>query len=175
MKWSIRPGRQDDIAAMQRVEVEAGERFRDISLDSIADDEPPGTPELAEHVRNGSAWVAVAHKPAAESVVGYATASQVDGEGHLDQVSVSTSAAGQGIGLALICEVHEWAKAQGFTEVTLTTFAEVPWNGPYYERLGYAPMSETALGPELAAIREQERQTGLDVTPRLAMRCPLDK
>jgi predicted N-acetyltransferase YhbS len=173
MKWSIRLGQQDDIDAMQRVEVKAGERFRDICMDSVADDDPPSAPQLESHVRGGTAWVAVVTNAGAETVVGYATASAVDGEGHLDQVSVSTSAAGKGIGLALICEVHEWAKAQGFSEVTLTTFTEVPWNGPYYERLGYTPMSENALGPELSAIREQERQSGLDVTPRLAMRCPL--
>ena len=41
--------------------------------------------------------------------------------------------------LALIEHVAGWARAHGSPALTLTTFTEVPWNAPYYERLGFRP------------------------------------
>jgi len=31
----------------------------------------------------------------------------------------------------------EWAETKRLAGLTLTTFAEVPWNAPYYDRLGF--------------------------------------
>ncbi len=50
--------------------------------------------------------------------------------------------------------------------MTLTTFADVPWNGPYYRRLGWRDLPAAELGPELAAIRRHEASLGLDAWPR---------
>jgi hypothetical protein len=44
--------------------------------------------------------------------------------------------------------------------VTLTTYADVPWNGPWYARHGFAELAE--LTPELARLRAAERAAGLD-------------
>jgi GNAT superfamily N-acetyltransferase len=170
MAWMIRAGAADDVEAMQRIELEAGARFREIGLDAIADDDPPAATTLLRHVDAGTAWVAVdetGHR------IGYATASVVDDNGHLDQVSVVPDAAGRGIGRALIDHVHAWARATGHDAVTLTTFTNVAWNGPYYERLGYEMVAAEHLGPELAAIRADEIAAGLEVSPRTAMRINL--
>jgi len=53
--------------------------------------------------------------------------------------------------------------------MTLTTFSDVPWNGPYYARLGWSALPEAGLPPELAAARQHERDLGLDQWPRQAM------
>ena len=106
----------------------------------------------------------------ADRPVAYACASVVDGEGHLDQVSVRRSYARRGIGGALVEQVCEWAKTEGLHAVTLTTFRQVEWNGPLYERYGFAPLDEGDHGPELTAIRTAERAAGIDVAPRIAMR-----
>ena len=78
--------------AMQAIEVDAGERFRDIGLHVVADDPPPVAAVLLEHVAAGTAWVA---EEAPSVAVGYALASVVDGDGHLDQVSVRVGFAAQ--------------------------------------------------------------------------------
>jgi hypothetical protein len=54
--------------------------------------------------------------------------------------------------------------------LTLTTFTHVPWNAPYYERLGFRPLPEAELTPGLVAIRQNEAAHGLDRWPRLSMR-----
>jgi hypothetical protein len=53
--------------------------------------------------------------------------------------------------------------------MTLTTFCDVPWNGPYYTRLGWSTLRAADLTPELAATRQHERDLGLDEWPRQAM------
>ncbi|MGC3003056.1 GNAT family N-acetyltransferase, partial [Streptomyces sp. G35A] len=52
----------------------------------------------------------------------------------------------------------------------LTTFAEVPWNAPYYARLGFRPLTGPDLTPGLRRIRAEELGHGLDRWPRVCMR-----
>jgi GNAT superfamily N-acetyltransferase len=183
---TIRAAGLGDVAAMQRLEVDAGRRFADIGFHSIAGDDPAPAEELAGYVEGGRAWVAVLADDAepvgdGEPVgdagpvgdgepVGYAIARVVDGEGHLDQVSVGVDAGRRGIGRALVEAVCTWAAAQGFAAVTLTTFRDVAWNGPLYRRWGFEVLDAEQLTPELAAIRLAEQARGIDVAPRQAMR-----
>jgi len=56
--------------------------------------------------------------------------------------------------------------------VTLTTFRDVPWNAPFYARLGFRVIE--ALSPGLQAIRDHERDIGDDAFgSRVAMRIDL--
>ena len=65
-----------------------------------------------------------------------------------------------------------WATSEGFDAITLTTYRDVPWNGPFYESLGYVTIGD--LTPELSAIREHERAIGDDdFGPRIVMRLAL--
>ena len=54
--------------------------------------------------------------------------------------------------------------------MTLTTFTDVPWNAPYYRRLGWTTIDETDLSPGLARVVERETAHGLSRWPRVAMR-----
>jgi GNAT superfamily N-acetyltransferase len=167
MKVTLRLAVIGDVERLRDIEVDAGARFRSVGLDVIADDEPPTAEALIAYVEHGAAWVA---ESTDGLVVGYATASIVDHEGHLDQVSLIGAAAGHGIGRLLIDKVCEWTQVQGIKTVTLTTFRGVAWNGPYYARMGFVGIEPTKLGPELAAIRSAEQQAGIEVSPRIAMR-----
>ena len=53
--------------------------------------------------------------------------------------------------------------------LTLTTYVDVPWNGPYYRCLGFVPVPDAAIGPQLRAVRAREAAYGLDAWPRTAM------
>ncbi len=55
----------------------------------------------------------------------------------------------------LLERVIESARQMGYPAVTLTTFREVPWNAPFYTRLGFAMLDELTLPAGLAAKREQ--------------------
>ncbi|HSP70727.1 MAG TPA: GNAT family N-acetyltransferase, partial [Gaiellaceae bacterium] len=84
--------------------------------------------------------------------------------------SVHPDHARQGIGRALIERAASWASAHGLHALTLTTYVGVPWNGPYYERLGFRYLARDEETPGLRAIRDDESAAGLDAWPRACMR-----
>jgi len=98
----------------------------------------------------------------------------VDGAAHVEQVSVHPDHAGRGIGCALLERAAAWARAHELRAITLTTYVEVEWNGPYYERLGYRYLTPGEETPGLRAIRRHERELGLDAWPRACMVRALD-
>lgn len=152
---------------MQEIEVDAGERFRHVGLGDIADDAPTSRSLLEGHVEAGTAWVAC---DGDDRVIGFATSSIVDGDAHLDHISVIPAASGHGAGRSLIDGVLDWARAGRRDFITLTTFRDIPWNGPYYARLGFRTLAASEMGPGLTRIRTREKRDGLDIRERIAMR-----
>jgi GNAT superfamily N-acetyltransferase len=104
-----------------------------------------------------------------EPPVGFASVGIVDGDAHLRQLSVEPRESRRGRGTALLTAVCDWATSSGFRAVTLTTFRDVPWNGPFYAARDFGEVD--VLTPGLAAIRDREVLIGLDdLGPRIAMR-----
>ncbi|MFD9406458.1 GNAT family N-acetyltransferase [Streptomyces sp. NPDC059989] len=163
---SIRAVRQDELPLLQDIERAAGRCFRDIGMAEIADDEPLPLDELARYREAGLAWVAV---DGADAPVAYLIADRVDGNLHVEQVSVHPDSARRAIGRSLIEHLAEYAVRDGVPALTLTTFTEVPWNAPYYARCGFRLLDENGLTPGLREIREHEALHGLDRWPRACM------
>ncbi|RBO88455.1 GNAT family N-acetyltransferase [Nocardia puris] len=166
----LRPATEADLPALREIERAAGAPFAEIGMRTVADDEPPSLETLREFQRAGRAWV---YADAADEPVAYLVAGLVDGNAHIDQVSVLPAYAGRRLGKRLIDHTIRWARAEGLSAITLTTFVEVPWNGPYYERLGFRYVLPTDETPELLAVRAAESAHGLDHWPRAAMRADL--
>jgi hypothetical protein len=80
---------------------------------------------------------------------------------------------GLGIGRALIAAAEAQAAADGHAEVTLTTYLEVPWNAPFYRRLGFADFVPGPDRPDLLKVQADEAAWGFARWPRGAMRKPL--
>jgi GNAT superfamily N-acetyltransferase len=158
----IREASLTDLPVLRDIERAAGTPFRDVGMAAIADDEPPTIDELTAYQRAGRAWVW------GDPPVAYVLADEVDGYAHIEQVSVHPGHSRRGIGRALVDHVGAWAAARGLAGLTLTTFADVPWNAPYYARLGFVVVTD--LTPGLRAIRDHEVTRGLDSWPRVAMR-----
>jgi hypothetical protein len=66
--------------------------------------------------------------------------------------------------------VCRWAEERGYLAVTLTTFRDVPWNMPFYARLGFEEIPAATLTPALRSVLEDEARRGLDPARRVAMR-----
>jgi GNAT superfamily N-acetyltransferase len=163
----IRASRTSDGATLREIERSAGERFRAIGLETVAEDEPMSETELAAYAIDGRSWVAV---DAADRPVGYVLVEQVDGSAHVAQITVVPESQGKGIGRALLDRVRIWAIAANFPAITLTTFDDVPWNRPLYEHLGFVVLTEEEIGPDLQAVRRDESDRGLDPATRVCMR-----
>ena len=163
----IRPARADDGPALQEIERLAGVRFRDVGLPHIADAEPESIDHLAEYADAGRSWVAV---DGDDRPMGYVVVDVVDGNAHIEQISVRPDSQGTGVGRVLVDEVRTWAAENGRPAITLTTFSDVPWNRPLYEHLGFTVFADNELGPELRAVRSHEATLGLDPALRVCMR-----
>lgn len=152
---TVRPARSSDLAVLVAIERAAGETFRPLGMDVVADDEPPRVEQLAIFAQEGRAFVAVDRD---DRPVGYLLLELVDGAAHIEQVSVHSSHARQGTGRALIDRAATRALDHGLRALTLTTYVTVPWNGPYYERLAFRYLTEDEETDGLRAIRGRERR-----------------
>lgn len=166
----VRAATDGDVAAMQDVERSAGALFRTIDEPRIArcaDDPPMSTDELRAYVDAGRAFVAVDEDG---SAVGFIALEVVDGCAHVEEVAVHADAQGRGHGGALLDAAASWAATNGVPAVTLTTFRDVPWNAPYYERRGYRVLADAELTDGLRAKVAEEAAHGLDPDLRVVMR-----
>lgn len=168
----IRPARPADAQAQRAVERAAGARFAEVGMAGVAADEPMSVERLAAYAEAGRSWVAT---DATDHVLGYVVVELIDGCAHIEQVSVEPDHQGQGMGRGLIDEVERWAAGRRIEAMTLTTFAEVPWNRPLYEHLGFRVLQEHELSRGLRAVRTDEAAHGLDPESRVCMRRPVQR
>ena len=105
--------------------------------------------------------------------VGFALADVADGEAYLSEIDVHPEHARQGLGTRLVRAVVEWGVARGFACLSLVTFRHLPWNAPFYARLGFIALPDRAIGPELRGFIAEEEAAGIDTRKRVAMRLAL--
>lgn len=160
-----RPG-SHELLLIQELEVRAARLFLDLDMDVVANDPPPPLQELHEDLLRGRIWVATDDH---DALVGYLRTGWVDEAPHLEQVTVDPAHGRRGHGRALIAHAENWGRTMGAGRMTLTTYRDVPWNGPYYQRLGWRELAPDELGPELRTIRAGEAARGLDRWARTAM------
>lgn len=162
----IRHPTLDELFQIQQLELAAGAIFHTVDMAEIAEDDPPSRQTLERYLDLGQIWVVLGSD---RTVQAYLMLDRVDGCAHIEQVSVAPAAQGAGLGRALIAHAGRWAGLNNLPALTLTTFAEVPWNAPYYQRLGFVQMADDMLSPGLVQIRAQEQAAGLDRWPRVCM------
>jgi GNAT superfamily N-acetyltransferase len=154
----IRPAEPDDLLVLPEIDERADSLFR------VAGYELPEIPAPVQARREALA-IFVAGRPA----VGFVWLSELDGLVHIEELAVVPGRMRQGLGSALLAAACEWAAAAGYPAITLTTFADVAWNAPFYATRGFAVVED--LTPGLAAVRDKEREVGLDaVGQRVVMR-----
>lgn len=161
----IRPATEADVSLLPGIEVKAAERFRDAGLESIADRPPAPKDAYAPFLRNGGLVVAAAPDG---QVVGFIAVGTVDGDGYIDEISVVPEFGNRGLGRRLIQAACEVAGTRRQQWLRLTTFRDIPWNAPWYRRLGFRDLEPTSVGPALGLILERQQDLHR-LSPRVAM------
>ncbi|MFL5620433.1 MAG: GNAT family N-acetyltransferase [Gemmatimonadaceae bacterium] len=117
--------------------------------------------------RAGRLWVVLAD----DEPVGFAHVVVHESRvAHLEEVDVHPHHGRRGLGRRLVQTVCAWATSHGFDAVTLTTFRDVPWNMPFYARLGFEPVAPDAVSAAMHSVIEDEVRRGLDAARRVVMR-----
>lgn len=114
----------------------------------------------------GLLWVA---RVPAGHPVGFALVEPLGHDLHLEELDVVPEHARQGLGTALVHAVCDYATSKR-RALTLTTFRNVPWNRPFYERLGFRVLEGAGIPPRLAERIAGETARGLPRELRVAMR-----
>ena len=163
---TVRAPMPGELPLLQAIGVAAGRRFAEVGLDAVAEDPPIALTALEGWRKAGRVWVTTDRDG---HPVGFVVVDLLDAAAHIEEVSVRPDEGGRGHGMALMRHVEKWARVKGFATVTLTTFREVPWNRPWYERRGYRVLAEEEWTPGLVARREHEAEHGLDPDQRVVM------
>lgn len=150
-----------DLGLLQGIEEAADDRFTQLA------GRPPGWPAARSGQRRAAAGgtLVVVGSP----VVGFAQVLEVAGEFHLEQLSVLPQWGRQGVGAMLLAAAYGLAADAGRRRVVVRTFADVPWNGPWYAAHGFrevpTPPTESTgstgsvgsteiFGPRISMARE---------------------
>jgi GNAT superfamily N-acetyltransferase len=163
--YVIRSARRKDLYKLPSIERDAARRF---GLCGIRDVGPAVSLEVLERRQHsGQLWVVLDR---ADTPVGFAAACVVDGHAHLDEVHVLVEHGRRGLGARLVMAVCRWAKRSRLREVTLSTLRAIPWNAPFYARLGFEIVPEEELTEAMKRLRRLEARAGLQVAERVIMR-----
>lgn len=151
--WILRAARADEFARVVAVDddacslyVEAG---RSVEL-------PPQHPFVVAEQARWRESLAAGRVVAAtfeDEPIGFASLGFVDSEAFLQQVSVRRAWMRRGVGRALV----EYAIRWGRDALWLTTYADLPFNRAFYERLGFRCVDDASFGPEMRRIIDEEK------------------
>lgn len=167
----VRLAELTDAASLPCIERSASELFA--SLPSLGWLATSAVTSVAEHhrlIQRRTLWVA---HPLSSALVGFLAAEQFDDALHIWELSVHSDWQRRGIAKALIQHAMEHARGYGLQAVTLTTFTDVPWNGPAYTKMGFQQV--LSPGERLHGILQAEAARGLPAHRRTAMRLPLQQ
>lgn len=161
----IRLASADDVPKVAPLEQAAGEVFRSIGMDAVADDPPIADSILLQAVEDQRLWVAVEYGVLKAYLLGEFLPQSL----HIDQVTVHPKAARRGLGALMIESVSADPRSKKRGLITLTSFANVPWNAPYYERIGFLDIAESEWPEGVAGKVDADQQHGLNAWPRVVM------
>lgn len=161
----IRLASVDDVPKVAPLEQAAAEMFRNIGMDAVADDAPIADSVLLQAVEDQRLWVAVEYGVLKAYVLGDFLPQSL----HIDQVTVHPNASRRGLGALMIESVSADPRSKERGLITLTSFANVPWNAPYYERIGFLDIAESDWPEGVAEKVAADQRGGLGTWPRVVM------
>ncbi len=165
--YRIAVARPGDLAALPAIELAAARLLAGHAPECVlAETTSPHVLAIAQ--REGRLWVVLAD----ETPIGFAHVETIESDAaHLEEIDVHPEHGRRGLGRMLVLHACRWAVLNGYESVTLTTFRDVPWNMPFYARLGFDVVPDDELTPALRAVVANERRRGLDPSRRVVMRC----
>lgn len=161
----IRPGTGDDAPALLEIGARADRLFAAHGFPQIAA-LPPTTLAafrgfLAEN-RSLVAWLG-------DTPAGFAICGDAAGSFWLKELAVDPAHGRKGIGSALVAAVIGEASGAGHRSIFLSTFRDVPFNRPFYARLGFVVVDTETASEVLRAQFLREVPAGIDSETRVLM------
>ncbi len=166
MAYAVRRARPSEYALLPEIERRASALFLAIDWLQLTDGEPSSIEFIEATARSGAVFVATAD----DVPVGFALTGFLDRALHIHELDVAPPHGRRGLGRRLVEESCAFARAEHAPAVTLSTFRDVPWNGPFYESAGFHGIPRNQWTPALHLLHHREIELGLPVERRVFMR-----
>ena len=167
MSYKIEVAKEKYIHNLAEISRAAAELFSEEDLPIALRMETTPFKVLKKALNEQRLWLAIDEKK--DLTVGFALLSKKCGQIHLRELDVHPDHARQGLGTNLLKNVILWAKDQKYDQMTLTTFLHLPWNAPFYSKLGFQMIKQSNLSPCLCELLDEEAK-GLNKSNRVLMR-----
>jgi len=165
----IRFAQPTDLPAAGRVEVSAATVFVGTHMDFAANDAPNDPAELLAAIGAQLMWVAIE----AGQPIGFMFAEPCAKSLCARELSVAAPHQQQGHGSKLMQTLIAAARRRGHQQLILTTDRGLPWNAPFYKRLGFKIVEGAAIPATARHRLERQFAAGFDRAHRCAMVMPL--
>lgn len=165
--YVTRHARPADLEALPAVEVRAGALFVEAGMPEIASHEPSDVAFFSAFMRAGAVHVAISDRG---EPVGFSLTGLLDGVAHLYELSVDPAHGRRGLGARLVAAGCAYGVAKGCRAMTLSTFRDLAWNGPFYKRLGFQEVTRANWTPGMHVLHAREIDLHLPVERRFFMR-----
>lgn len=161
-----------DIEVLQAIEASAAQLFLESPYPELAGFEPFDHERYITHLKLGDpVFLGLVETETGQfTKAGFAVAGPLAGGLHLFELSVHTDWQGMGLGGHLLHHLQRRALQCGFGQITLTTYRSLPWNGPFYERMGFSYLETSQQPPEIYDLLQREIASGANAEDRCAMR-----
>ena len=153
--WSLRLARPGDASHFPAVEHSAAQAFGEIEgLETLVDGWSIPEERHRLLIAKGHCLTALVD----DQIAGFVAAERFGRALHLWEMSVASDFQRHAIGSGLVraCAID-------------APFAQVPWNAPFYARLGFERIEDLAAWPRLAQLLEEENESFGKSHERIAM------
>lgn len=162
----VEPAQAGDIERLPGIELRAAALFSPEDLPPALACETTPLESFRAAQREGRLWVARAETGLP---VGFALLESRDRDACLEELDVDPAYGRRGLGRRLVEAARDAARERGHRRLVLATFRDVPWNAPFYRRLGFTVAGESELDSGLQALRRKDAEAGLDLARRVVM------
>ncbi|MEL6813728.1 MAG: GNAT family N-acetyltransferase [Cyanobacteria bacterium J06598_3] len=174
MDYLVRLATPQDVPFLAEIESSAAQRFlpylNDLGI-PVTLLEGLATPDFFHRAQaDDRLWVAVHSEPRhQQQPVGFIVVKFLLESCFIVELDVHADHGRKGIGSALVRACLEGTRRRGFNRTTLTTFRHIPWNIPFYRRLGFEILPPEAWPNDIRAIVQHEARYGFARDKRVVM------
>jgi len=165
-RYEIRLARPDERLLLREIEDEAGRLFSGLGLVDEALDSSFPLHDLDQLIMLGQVWVG-AEKDGRP--VGMIIVSIRETIAYIEEMDVLPAHGRRGLGTCLLAHACNWARQRRYEAAALSTFTDVPWNGPFYRKNGFRALPAIEWTPWMQTVRDREKRRGLDIDRRVFM------